>query len=138
MNVVVSSDAREQFVVDDGQSVGGASLRIGGAVGQDLIANQALARRPSCCVSRLPKFRISARIWKAWRRPLMFVNRSCVTLRSAALDERQEDRTALRVFAAVLAQVRVLRDVRLQRLRLLGGGERAALRRVNGAKFISD
>ena len=44
------------------------------------------------------------------------------------LHDRQEHRAALGVLAAVLAQVRVLLDVRLERRRLLGGGERAGRR----------
>ena len=51
---------------------------------------------------------------------------------------RQEHPAALRVLAAVLAQVLVLIDVGLERLGLLGGRERAAVPAVNATKFISE
>ena len=62
---------------------------------------------------------------------------SCVMLRSVRRTIGSATPFALRVLAAVLAQIVVLLDVGLERGGLLGGREGAA-RTVNGAKFISD
>ena len=81
---------------------------------------------PQLWFSRLPKFVMSMRNWPAFRLPPMLLKTSCDDAQVHPLHHREEHAAALRVLAAVLAQVLVLVDVRLERLRLLVGRERAA------------
>ena len=64
----------------------------------------------------------------ALRLPPMSWKMSCVMLRSILLTSGFQMPATLGVLSAVLAQVLVLIDVRLERLRLLFGGERDAAR----------
>ena len=120
---------RHQLVVDHAQPIGwrGPGRRRPGSS-----AAGALTRRwptPQSLLSRLPKFRMSARNWKRVALAAQVLKRSCATLKSMPPDHRQEHRVALRVLAAMLAEVAVLADVGVPGRGLLGGGERADGRR---------
>ncbi len=84
---------------------------------------------PQLSFSRLPKLMMSSRIWPECRCAPKMWKMLLAHAEVDALDHRQEDAAALGVLAAVLAQIRVLRDVGVPRRRLFGGGERAARRR---------
>ena len=69
---------------------------------------------------------MSTRNWNELRRPAMLKKKSCATLRSAPMHQRQEHGAALGVLPAMRAEIAVALDELIPGLRLLGGRERHA------------
>ncbi len=106
--------AGQQLVVHDDHPVGRPTVRVGGTVGENLVADQALTDAP-VAVQQVPEvLDVGADLERV--APAADVREQ--VLRDAevgAVHDRQQHGAALRVFAAMLAQIAILLDVRLER-----------------------